>query len=64
MKQEANGLALAPLGLFLAIFIGTGTFLTMDGTSMAFYQLSATVAILPAIAWAVWMGRGKITEKN
>lgn len=63
MKQEANGLALAPLGLFLAIFIGTGTFLTMDGTSMAFYQLSATVAILPAIAWAVWMGRGKITEK-
>lgn len=63
MKQEANGLALAPLGLFLAIFIGTGAFLTMDGTSMAFYQLSATVAILPAIAWAVWMGRGKITDK-
>ncbi len=63
MKQEANGLALAPLGLFLAIFIGTGTFLTMNGTSMAFYQLSATVAILPAIAWAVWMGHGKITEK-
>ncbi|WP_432736369.1 Na+/H+ antiporter NhaC family protein [Maridesulfovibrio sp. FT414] len=63
MKQDANGLALAPLGLFLAIFIGTGAFLTASGTSMAFYQLSATVAILPAIAWALWMGRGKVTEK-
>ncbi|WP_291327675.1 Na+/H+ antiporter NhaC family protein [Desulfovibrio sp. UCD-KL4C] len=63
MKYEANGWALAPLVLFLVIFIGTGFSLTMNGTSMAFYQLSATVAILPAIAWAVWMGKGKIKDK-
>ncbi len=63
MKQEANGWALAPLALFLVIFIGTGFSLTMGGTNMAFYQLSATVAILPAIAWAVWMGSGKIKDK-
>ncbi|ACS80073.1 Na+/H+ antiporter NhaC family protein [Maridesulfovibrio salexigens] len=63
MKQEANGLALAPLALFLVIFIGTGFFLTMNGTSMAFYQLSATVAILPAIAWAIWMGKDKLNDK-
>jgi Na+/H+ antiporter NhaC len=30
---------------------------------MAFYQLSATVAILPAIIWAVVMGRGRVSEK-
>ena len=63
MKQEANGLALAPLALFLVIFIGTGFSLTVSGVNMAFYQLSATVAILPAIAWAVWMGSGKIKDK-
>ncbi len=63
MKYEANGWALAPLALFLVIFIGTGFSLTMNGTNMAFYQLSATVAILPAIAWAVWMGKGKIKDK-
>ena len=63
MKQEANGWALAPLALFLVIFIGTGFSLTMSGANMAFYQLSATVAILPAIAWAVWMGSGKIKDK-
>lgn len=63
MNKHSNSLALAPLGLFLVIFIGTGLFLTVHGTEMAFYQLSATVAILPAIAWAVLMGRGKIAEK-
>jgi len=63
MKYEANGWALAPLALFLVIFIGTGFSLTMNGTNMAFYQLSATVAILPAIAWSVWMGKGKIKDK-
>jgi Na+/H+ antiporter NhaC len=55
--------ALAPLGLFLVIFIGTGLYLTSRGTDMAFYQLSATVAILPAIIWAVVMGRGRVSEK-
>ena len=51
------------MALFLVLFIGTGLFLTASGTQMAFYQLSATVAILPSLAWAVWMGRGTIAEK-
>lgn len=62
-NNNANPIALAPLGLFLAIFIGTGVYLTAQGTGMAFYQLSATVAILPAIIWAVMMGRQKLPEK-
>lgn len=62
-ENKSNAMALAPLGLFLAIFIGTGVYLTASGTNMAFYQLSATVAILPAIIWAVIMGRETISEK-
>ncbi|WP_241667322.1 Na+/H+ antiporter NhaC family protein [Pseudodesulfovibrio senegalensis] len=62
-NTNANPVALAPLGLFLVIFIGTGLYLTSRGTDMAFYQLSATVAILPAIIWAVVMGRGRVSEK-
>ncbi|GAB7024375.1 Na+/H+ antiporter NhaC family protein [Salidesulfovibrio brasiliensis] len=64
MKQrEPRALALAPLALFLTIFIGTGVALTAGGTEMAFYQLSATVAILPAIVWALAMGRDKLSDK-
>lgn len=58
-----RGLALLPLLLFLALFIGTGTYLTIQGENMAFYQLSATVAILPAIALALSMGAGKFESK-
>ncbi len=61
--SRENAWALLPLVLFLGLFIGTGFFLTASGTKMAFYQLSATVAILPSLAWAVWMGRGTIAEK-
>jgi len=58
-----RGSALLPLLLFLALFIGTGAFLTMQGESMAFYQLSAAVAILPAVALALIMGRDKLDTK-
>jgi Na+/H+ antiporter NhaC len=58
-----RGSALLPLLLFLALFIGTGAFLTVQGESMAFYQLSAAVAILPAVALALIMGRDKLDTK-
>ncbi|QJB57278.1 Na+/H+ antiporter NhaC family protein [Pseudodesulfovibrio sp. zrk46] len=65
MKHEnpSNGLALLPLVIFLALFVGTGAMLTAQGVSMAFYQLSATVAILPGIAFALFMGREKLDKK-
>lgn len=51
LSQPApNALALLPLGVFLVLFIGAGLALGAAGTEMAFYQLSPTVAILPAIA--------------
>ncbi len=55
--------ALLPLLVFLVLFIGTGIFQTMQGVSMAFYQLSAAVAILPGIALAIVMGRGTFNKK-
>jgi Na+/H+ antiporter NhaC len=56
-QPAAKGAALLPLALFLILFVGTGTALTLNGTEMAFYQLSAAVAILPAIAMALGMGK-------
>lgn len=62
-EEKARGAALLPLLLFLVIFIGTGALLTARNVDMAFYQLSATVAIFPAIAWALILGRGGLNKK-
>ncbi|NDV18311.1 Na+/H+ antiporter NhaC family protein [Pseudodesulfovibrio sp. JC047] len=58
-----RGSALLPLLFFLVLFIGTGAYLSAQGVSMAFYQLSAAVAILPAIAIALAMGKDKLDSK-
>jgi len=50
-------LALLPIALFLCIFIGTGVILTLQGVEYAFYKVSASVAILPAIVLAILLGR-------
>ena len=54
--------ALLPLIVFLILFIGTGAYLTFQDVSMAFYQLSATVAILPAIVIAIMQFKGKLNQ--
>lgn len=63
MEQKPNGFALLPLVLFLVLFIGTGSALTMAGVKMAFYELSPAVAILPALALALVMGSGGLSRK-
>lgn len=45
--------ALLPILLFLLVFLGSGTYYTLQGTEFAFYQLKAPVAALPAIVLAV-----------
>ncbi|MGY3868518.1 Na+/H+ antiporter NhaC family protein [Aeromonas crassostreae] len=52
-----NAAALLPLLLFLALFIGTGTWLTLQGVKFAFYQLPAPVAALPAVVLALLLGK-------
>ncbi|MFM4704851.1 Na+/H+ antiporter NhaC family protein [Aeromonas bivalvium] len=52
-----NPAALLPLLLFLVLFIGTGTWLTLQGVEFAFYQLPAPVAALPAVVLALLLGK-------
>lgn len=54
--------ALLPLIVFLILFIGTGAYLTLQNVNMAFYQLSAAVAIVPAIIIAIWQFKGKLNQ--
>ncbi len=56
-------LALLPLGLFLTLFIGSGLYYHAAGTEFAFYQISAPVAILPAIVLALMLQKGRLNER-
>ncbi|WP_333664808.1 Na+/H+ antiporter NhaC family protein [Acinetobacter guillouiae] len=59
-KVQASVLALLPLIVFLAIFLGSGIYHTIIGTEFAFYQVKAPIAALPAIILAILLYRGKI----
>lgn len=55
MNPRPSAAALTPLLLFLALFFGAGLYYTAQGEAMGFYQLRAPVAILPALALALWI---------
>lgn len=55
-------MALLPIGFFLCIFIGAGVYLTLTGVEYAFYKVSATVAILPALIVGILFGRHTLTD--
>ncbi|MBR7889779.1 Na+/H+ antiporter NhaC family protein [Marinomonas sp. A79] len=55
--------ALLPLLLFLVLFVGSGLWYQSQGVDFAFYQISAPVAILPAIALAIFLGKGQFNER-
>ncbi|NCP62583.1 MAG: Na+/H+ antiporter NhaC family protein [Alphaproteobacteria bacterium] len=61
--DKANPLALLPLLLFLAIFVGSGVYFSLQGIPNAFYQISPNVAILPAITLALILGSGKLSAR-
>lgn len=50
-------LALLPFAVFLGLFLGTGIILTLQGAEFAFYQLPASIAIIPAIFVAIFLGK-------
>lgn len=60
MNRQA--LALSPIFLFLAIFLGSGFYLQSQGVEFAFYQLPAPVAILPAIVLAVLLSKVSLNK--
>ncbi len=57
---QARALALLPLLVFLAIFLGSGIYHSLIGTEFAFYQVKAPVAALPALILAVLLYRDKL----
>jgi Na+/H+ antiporter NhaC len=54
---NSNFIALLPFAVFLCIFLGTGIVLTLQGSDFAFYQLPASIAIIPAIFVAIFIGK-------
>ncbi len=56
IARQENLLALLPFAVFLSLFLGTGIFLTLQGIDFAFYQLPASVAIIPAIIISITLG--------
>lgn len=58
----SSALALLPLGVFLALFIGVGTYLTFQGVDFAFYQLPAPIATLPAIVIALLLSKDSLNR--
>ena len=61
-RPAPSALALLPLGVFLTLFIGVGTYLTIQGVDFAFYQLPAPIATLPAIIVAILLSKEKINK--
>ncbi len=56
-------ISLLPFGLFLSLFLGTGLVLTWQGVDFAFYQLPASIAIIPAILLAMFIGRDPLDKQ-
>ena len=60
--QSSSAVALLPLLLFLATFVGAGLYHQSQGADFAFYQLSPVIAILPAIVLAFALARQAIDK--
>ncbi|WP_206486378.1 Na+/H+ antiporter NhaC family protein [Thalassotalea sp. G2M2-11] len=56
-------ISLFPFAIFLGLFLGTGVVLSLQGVDFAFYQLPASIAIIPAILVAIWLGKDSINEQ-
>lgn len=54
--------ALIPFAAFLTLFIGVGSYLTLQGVEFAFYQLPAPIAALPAVIIAILMSKESINK--
>ncbi|MEC7941057.1 MAG: Na+/H+ antiporter NhaC family protein [Pseudomonadota bacterium] len=57
-----SAVALIPLLVFLALFIGVGTYLSLQGVDFAFYQLPAPIAALPAVMLALLLSKDKLNR--
>ncbi|MBU2871742.1 Na+/H+ antiporter NhaC family protein [Colwellia sp. E2M01] len=56
-RSKKHLFSLLPFALFLGLFLGTGIILTLQGVDFAFYQLPASIAIIPAIILSIIIGK-------
>jgi Na+/H+ antiporter NhaC len=63
VEVKKNPVALIPLLVFLALFLGVGIYYNSIGTELAFYQLPAPIAALAGIIVAFIIGKGKLDDK-
>ncbi|GAA4885792.1 Na+/H+ antiporter NhaC family protein [Ferrimonas pelagia] len=61
-QPTSSALALLPLLIYLALFVGAGVYFQAIGTDYAFYQLSPVIAILPAIIIALAMSKQRLND--
>lgn len=59
-NQKTGYMSLLPFIVFLGLFLGSGIYLTLQGVDFAFYQLPASVAIIPAILLSIIIGKDSI----
>ncbi|MEO9495146.1 MAG: Na+/H+ antiporter NhaC family protein [Vibrio splendidus] len=57
-----SAVALIPLIVFLSLFIGVGSYLSLQGVDFAFYQLPAPIAALPAVMLALLLSKDKLNR--
>jgi len=62
-KILSSLLALSPLMIFFILFIGTGVYFSLQAQVNAFYQVSASVIILPSIIIAMLLTRKPFQKK-
>lgn len=61
--KYSNPISLLPLALFLTLFIGSGLYYQSLGTEFAFYQISAPVAVIPAIVLSLILAKGNLNQR-
>lgn len=62
-NRKANGLALLPFIIFIAIYLGAGLYYQAKGVDMAFYQFPSVSAMFIAVIFSFFFGKESLDEK-
>lgn len=58
---KSNAAALLPFAVFIAIYLGAGLILQMQGVEMAFYQFPSVAAMFLAVIVAFFLTKGDLS---
>lgn len=63
VKSIKQHLSLLPIFVFLVIFLGSGIYFSLKGVDYAFYQVSPSIAILPALLLGIMVNEGSLESR-